>query len=155
VHKGDKSGPVIASATQFIGKDGSTEVKLIGAAQRSIELKHVHGAFPFFHGNTFFKIGEKKVHWKGHSALVEDHTNVCLAVYKAKFLETKDRKLGTLLITAPGVPYLDIIVVSALVEQERSDEAEAEVSPVVTTAKCSEIEVDKGSRRARIYYDVK
>jgi len=154
VHKGDRSGPVIATATQFIGKDGSSEVKLIGEAQSSIELKHVHGVFPFFHGNTFFQIGEKKVHWKGHSALVEDHTHVCLAVYKAKFLETKDRKLGTLLITARGIPYLDVIVVSALVEQERSDEAEAQVSSFVTAANCSEIEVDKGSRRAGIYYDV-
>ena len=132
MHKGDRSGPVIATATQFIGKDGSTVVKLIGEPQSLIELKHVHGVFPFFHGNTFFQIGETKVHWKGHSALVEDHTNICLAVYKAKFLETNNRKLGTLLITTHGTPSLDIIVVSALVEQERTDEAEAQVSSFVT-----------------------
>lgn len=87
-------------------------------------MKHVHG---FFHGRTFFEIGDKKVHWKGQSALVEDSTGVCFAVYKAKLFETKDRKLGTLLITAHGKEFIDIIVSSALVEQERTDEDENEV----------------------------
>jgi hypothetical protein len=52
-----------------------------------------------------------------------------LAIYKAKFLESKNRKLGTLLITAH---YVDIIVISALVEQERSDEAALEVNGFAT-----------------------
>jgi len=81
----------------------------------------------FFHGKTSFQIGDKKVHWKGLSALVEDGTGVCLAVYKEKSFESNDRKLGTLLVTAHGLQYLDTIVISALVEQERTDEREYEV----------------------------
>jgi hypothetical protein len=35
--------------------------------------------------------------------------------------------LGTLLVTAHGIPYIDAIVSSALVKQERTDEEEQEV----------------------------
>jgi len=59
--------------------------------------------------------------------LVEDVTGVCLAVYKAKLFEAKNRKLGTLLITKDGLELVDVIVSTALVQQERTDEAEDEV----------------------------
>jgi hypothetical protein len=122
---------VIASATQFLGKDGTTEVELVGSdTTTSLQLQHSHNALPFFHGNTSFQLGDKKVHWKGHSVLVDDATGVCFAFYKAKFIESKDHKLGNLLITAHGADYVDIIVISALVEQERSDEAALEVNGV-------------------------
>jgi hypothetical protein len=120
---------VIASATQFLGKDGTTEVELVGSGSTtSLQLQHAYSALPFFHGNTSFQLSDKKVHWKGQSALVEDATGVCFAIYKAKFSESKDRKLGTLLITGHGADYVDIIVISALVEQERSEEAALEVN---------------------------
>jgi hypothetical protein len=86
-----------------------------------------HGSSLFSSDETYFEIDGKKVHWKGLSALVEDGTGVCLAVYKAKSWESKDRKLGTLLVTEHGVPYMDAIVSSALVKQERTDEEEMEV----------------------------
>jgi hypothetical protein len=129
IHKGDLFGPIIASAPQvFIGKDGTTVVLLTrSTGKEKIELEHMHHTLPLFHGNTFFQVGDKKVHWKGQSALVEDQTGVCLAVFKPKFFETKTRKLGTLLVTAHGLGFIDMIVISALVEQERLDEAELEV----------------------------
>jgi hypothetical protein len=89
-----------------------------------LSLKHSHSLFS---DQTVFEIAGKKVHWKGHSVLVEDGTGICLAVYKAKLFESTDRKLGTLLVTAHGVKDIDIIVSSALVEQERTDELENEV----------------------------
>ena len=93
----------------------------------TLEMTHVHG---FFSGKTFFEIEGTKVHWKGQSALVEDDSGVCLAVYKAKRFEAKDRRFGTLLITAHGAPLVDIIVSSALVEQERSDQDEHDVHTI-------------------------
>jgi hypothetical protein len=102
--------------------NGMTEIKLTQNSQ-TLLLTHVDG---FFSGKTFFEIGGKKVHWKGQSALIEDDTGVCLAVYKAKRFESKNRKLGTLLITAHGLQYVDAIVSSALIEQQRTDEAEYE-----------------------------
>jgi hypothetical protein len=125
VHKGNFAGPVIATAIHSRDKNGMTEIRLT-QTREILLLTHVQG---FFSGKTYFQIGDdlKKVHWKGQSALVEDDTGVCLAVYKAKHFETKDRKLGTLLITAHGLQYVDAIVSTALVEQERTDEAEHEV----------------------------
>jgi hypothetical protein len=122
VHKGDKSGPVIASAKASMDKNGVTLMELTEG--QIIGLQHVHG---FFSGKTFLEIGGKKVHWKGQSALVEDDNGVCLAVYKQKRFEAKSRKVGTLLVTEHGAEFVDIIVSSFLVEQERSDQDENEV----------------------------
>jgi hypothetical protein len=92
--------------------------------QSALLLKHGHGVFS---GNTLFEIDGKRVHWKGHSELVEDDTGVRLAVYKSKGFESSDRRLGRLLVTARGEPYIDAIVSSALVRQARTDEYEFEV----------------------------
>ena len=126
VHKGGAGGPVIATAIHGRDKDAVTQIKLTGGSEpnQTLHLKHVPG---FFRGKTSFEVGGKKVHWKGQSALVEDDTGVCLAVFKAKFFEGKNRRLGTLVVTRHGAPFIDIIVSSALVEQERTDEAEYEV----------------------------
>jgi hypothetical protein len=123
VHKGSWAGPVIATAIPNPAKNGTTEIKLTQSSQ-TLLLTHVPG---FFSGKTFFEIDGKKFHWKGRSALVEDDTGVCLAVYQAKRFESKNRKLGTLLVTTHGLQYVDAIVSSALVEQQRTDEAEHEV----------------------------
>jgi hypothetical protein len=123
VHKGSMAGPIIATAIHSGAKKGMTEIKLTQSSQ-TLLLTHVHG---FFSGKTFFEIDGKKLHWKGQSVLVEDDTGVCLAVYKAKRFESKNRKLGTLLVTTHGLQYVDAIVSSALIEQERTDEAEYEV----------------------------
>jgi len=130
VHKGDKSGPVIATAILSRDPDGVTEIKFTEPGQ-ALHLKHVHD---FFHGRTTFETGRKKVHWKGHSALVEDGTGVCLAVYKAILFEGKHHKLGTLLVTEHGIEFIDIVVSSALVEQERADEPENEVQFCINDA---------------------
>jgi hypothetical protein len=93
-------------------------------SSQALHLKHDRGVFS---DKTIFEIAGKRVHWKGHSELVEDDTGICLAVYKTKGFESQNRKLGTLLVTADGVNYIDAIVSSALVKQERTDEFEYEV----------------------------
>jgi hypothetical protein len=123
VHKGDKTGPVIASAKASTEKNGVTLMEFTETGQ-IVGLQHVHG---FFSGKTFFEVGGKKAHWKGQSVLVEDDNGVCLAVYKAKRFEGKNRKLGTLLVTKQGAQFVDIIVASNLIEQERNDQDENEV----------------------------
>jgi hypothetical protein len=91
----------------------------------ALHMKHGHGIFES--DKTFFDIHGKRVHWTGESELTEDETRVTLATYKPKRWETKDRKLGTLVVTAYGAEYVDAIVSSALVKQERTDEWEFEV----------------------------
>lgn len=123
IYKGANTGHVIATAIQCRDKGGVTKIKLMESSQ-ALHLKHTRSLFS---NKTFFEIAGTKVHWKGQTALVEDGTGICLAVYKVKRFETQDRKLGTLLVTAHGVPNIDAIVSSALVKQERTDEDEFEV----------------------------
>jgi hypothetical protein len=91
---------------------------------QTLSLKHTHSLFSH---QTSFELDGKKVHWKGQSVLVEDGTGICLAVYKAKHFESKDRKLGTLLVTAHGVKDIDAIVCSSLAQPDPGAEAENEV----------------------------
>jgi hypothetical protein len=123
IYKGSLDGLVIATAIHSGGKNGMTKIELTQTNQ-TLLMTHVHG---FFSSKTFFEIDGKKCHWIRQSALVEDDTGVCLAVYKAKRFESKNRKLGTLLVTVHGLQYIDVIVSSALVQQERNDEVEHEV----------------------------
>jgi hypothetical protein len=123
IYKGGYSGYVIATAIQCREKGGVTKIKMTESSQ-ALHLKHGDGVFS---DKTFFEIAGKRVHWKGLSELVEDETGICLAVYKAKSFESQNRMLGTLRVTAHGVNYIDAIVSSALVKQERTDEDEYEV----------------------------
>jgi hypothetical protein len=123
VYKGGYSGDVIATAIQCREKGGVTKIKMTGSNQ-ALHLKHGSGMFS---NKTFFQIDGKRVHWKGESELVEEKTGSCLAVYKEDGFESKNRKLGTLLVTAYGVNCIDAIVCSAFVKQERTDEDEYEV----------------------------
>jgi hypothetical protein len=123
VYKGGYSGTVIAAAIHGGDKGDVMEIKMTESGQ-SLYLKHTHSLFS---NQTAFELAGKKVHWKGHSVLVEDGTGICLAVYKDKLFESKDRKLGTLLVTVHGVKDIDAIVSSALARRERGDEAENEV----------------------------
>jgi hypothetical protein len=123
IYKGGYYGPVIATAIQCRDKGGVTKIKMTESSQ-ALHLKHGRGLFS---DNTLFEVAGKRVRWKGQSELVEDETGICLAVYKAKGFELQNRKLGTLLVTAHGVKYIDAIVSSALVKQQRTDDFEYEV----------------------------
>lgn len=62
----------------------------------------------------------KNYHWKGHNELVEDDTETVIAKFHPKWLEGPDHKIGTLELNQKEIQ--DIIVVTAVVVQERSDE---------------------------------
>jgi hypothetical protein len=121
IYKGDKQGPLIATAKQCMDRDGITEIRLTEPEQ-TIHLEHVHGLLPFFHGKTLFEVGGKKYHWKGQTALIDDQTGSLLAGFHARFLETDSHELGKLVVTEEGQKMLDLVVIGCLVLQERSDE---------------------------------
>jgi hypothetical protein len=119
IHKGDSSGPVIATAVQNLEKGGVTNIKMTDEA---LYMKDGRGLLEY--DKTFFETHGKKVHWTGASKLTEDESNITLATYKPKGWEANDRKLGTLVITPQGAEYVDVIVSSAFIKQERTDERE-------------------------------
>ena len=121
IHKGDKSGPVLATASQCLAKDGVTDIHLT-SPKETIQMEHVHRLLPFFHGKTLFTVNGKKYHWKGHTMLINDQTGFAFAGFHPRFLEPNFHKLGTLIVMGDGKNMLDIVVISCLVLQERSDE---------------------------------
>jgi hypothetical protein len=102
-------------------RDGITEIS-ITEPEATIQLQHVHGLLPFFHGKTLFEVGGKKYHWKGQTAMIDDQTGSLLAGFHARCLETDSHKLGKLVVTEEGQKMLDLVVIGCLVLQERSAE---------------------------------
>lgn len=121
VHKGDETGPILATATICLVKDGQTDIHFL-EPEETICLQHKHNLLPFFHGKTLFEKGGRKYHWSGHTALVDEASGAFLAGFHARFLESQGHKLGTLVVTKEGREILDLVAVSCLVIQERSDE---------------------------------
>ena len=121
VHKGSKTGPIIGTATQCLTQDGQTDVHLL-SPKESFQLHHKHSLLPFFNGKTLFQKGERKFHWSGQTALVEEPSGAFLAGFHARYFETEEHKLGSLVVTKEGQELLDLVVVTCLVMQERSDE---------------------------------
>ena len=129
IHQGDKSGPVIADATQCLLTSGATDIQLfVGTGKHVIQFQHRHHYLPFFHGKSFFEWEGKKYHWKGHTALIEDDTGILIAALHTRFLDDPQR-LGTLVITYDGLErnMADLVVVTCLVMQERSEEGRLSV----------------------------
>ena len=119
IHRGNKSGPIIAEVNTCLVTPGATDVHLSDPL-RTVELiHHTHGAS----SQTRFSIDDKKYLRKGHSEFVDDDTEVKMAQFYPSWhvIEVKEHKIGTLSIY--GDTPRDLAVISALVVQERSDEA--------------------------------
>jgi hypothetical protein len=72
-------------------------------------------------------VGEKKFHWKGQTALIDDTAGTMVACFHSTFFETEYHKLGRLVVMKEGKDLTDLIVSSCLVQQERSDEGKLAV----------------------------
>ena len=127
IHQGDKESPVIATADINRATEGICVVEFKEPYAATVQLEHVHHKIPFTHGNTYFTFDGKKYHWKAHSALLEDATRVCLGVCDRTGLGGPRRKLGSIILTYEGSKMRNLVVITCLVEQTRSDEVKLEV----------------------------
>jgi hypothetical protein len=127
VHRGDKSGPVIATGDPCLSKEGLTEIHF-PESETVIELQHVHHKFLHLHGKTTFTFNGKRYHWKGHTVLVESDTDVVIAVYHSMWFDANWERLGSLEIASVSKEITDVVVITALVLQERSDEGRQAVA---------------------------
>jgi len=125
IHRG-KDGPVIATASQCLEKEGVTDIHF-ALPKFTICLEHSHRYLPFFQGVHTFTFNGKKYQWKGHTALIDADSGVLLAALHTRFLESDPHKLGTLVITLDGKDILDMAVITCLVMQERSEEGRRSV----------------------------
>ena len=126
IHQGDKEGPVIATVDLSRATEGISVVEF-KEPHVIVQLEHVHHKLPFTHANTYFTFGGKKYHWKAHAALIEDDTRICLAVYHNINPGGTPHKLGSIVLTSEGLKKRDLVAITRLAEQARSDEARLEV----------------------------
>lgn len=88
-----------------------------------ITLSHVCHHFPkSLHAKTSFAYNNKKYHWLGHTELIEESKGEVLARFEPTWFEGKGHKIGRLEVMEIGMPILGLVVVSALVVQERTDD---------------------------------
>ena len=121
VHRGPKTGPVLATGLLCPNKEGVTEVHVEGDTG-VITLEHVKHAPLHIHGKTEFSYDGKKYRWKGHTVLVDDEHSTLLAIFYSSWFDLNWNKVGRLEVTTDGQKMLDIAVITALIVQERSDE---------------------------------
>ena len=126
IHRGGKTGPVIATGSVCSDKEGTTEVQSQDDVSM-ITLEHVHHDLLHTHGKTSFTYNGKRYHWKGHTGLVDDETNTLLAIFHSSWFGLNWTKIGRLEITVDGQKMTDVVVVTALIVQERSDEEKQSV----------------------------
>ena len=126
IHRGDVTGPIIATADSFQGKNGITEIQLTEVSA-VVPIRHKHHSLPFMHGHTFFKVEGKQYQWKRHDELVEQGNKVILAKFHASH-EKNSSQLGSLIITPEGQSIANLAVITYLIDHERSDEGKWKVS---------------------------
>lgn len=125
IHRGGKDGPVIATANTCLTQEGQTDIHL-HESQSTFGLQHEHHKLPFTHCKSKFVADDTHYHWEGHSKIVSDETKEVVASFNATWLEGTGHKIGVLNIKAGSLK--DIIVITALVVQERSDEHKRSVN---------------------------
>ena len=125
IHRGDLTGPVIATADSFQGKDGITEIAML-ETEAVVPIRHRHHSLPLMHGSTYFRVDGKQMQWKKHKELVDDNGNV-LARFEGATEGGEGEKVGRVVLTGEGGERADLAVITCLIDQERADEGKYSV----------------------------
>ena len=88
-----------------------------------IALEHVHRTnIDPAEVHTRIKVQNMMYHWRGHKEFLETESGRLLAEFHPSWLEGRGHKIGRLMVTKEGRSLLDVLVLTALVVQERSEE---------------------------------
>lgn len=128
IHRGNRSGPVIAATESFLGKDGITEIEMVETAS-VVPFRHKHPTIPLMSGYAAFRINGKQYEWKKHRELKEGGSNVVLATFEAN-KDKESNTIGRLTVTEAARDSIDFIVVTCLIDHERGEEAKYKVNPL-------------------------
>ena len=131
IHKGSKDDPIIAESSPCLVTPGLTDIDFTHHSPLStIELEHLHhDDIPCM---TRFCMNAKVYYWNGHTELVSVETGEVLAQFYPSWLvmDVAEHKLGKLVVRGEEAKEnLDIVVATALIVQERSDEGRQAVFP--------------------------
>jgi hypothetical protein len=123
IHRGDITGPVIATATSFEGKDGITDIQMT-ESEATVPMRHKHHSLPLIHGSSYFRVDGRQYRWKNHKELIEEDGKVTLAKFEG--VEGDDR-LGRVIITEKGQGFSEVAVVTFLIDRTRGEEGKIKV----------------------------
>lgn len=127
-HRAGKDGPIIATGDPCLEVEGQTDVHFL-EPKSTIQLRHEHHKLPNLKSKTSFQVDNKSYYWRGHNDLLDEETHSLIATFHPSWLEGSCHKIGRLEIMAE-VPQ-DVIVITALVVQERTDEHKLSVCMVL------------------------
>jgi hypothetical protein len=122
IHRGNKEGPIVADVKPCLLTPSTTDVNFCDPLY-TLELEHFH--HEQIPSMTRFTVDGKSYYWSGHVELVNVKTGDLAAQFYPSWhvIDVQEHKLGKLVIKEDAKDMMDIIVTTALVVQERSDEA--------------------------------
>lgn len=132
IHRGNKEGPIIAEVSACLVTPGITDVN-ISEPLYTVELDHIH--HEVVPSMTRFTVDGKVYYWNGHVELVKVETGELLAQFYPSWrvIDVHEHKLGRLVIKEEAKNLTDIVVFTALVVLERSDEGREAVTSTTLT----------------------
>lgn len=116
----------MATAETSKAVEGSTEIYFHDSGT-SIEIHHSHRRVPFSHCKTHFTYNDNAYHWKDHKEFFDDATGEVVRKFHTTWLDGTGHKIGTLEVK--DAQMQDLVVLTAIVVQERSDERTLAVLP--------------------------
>jgi hypothetical protein len=124
-HRGQQTGPVIATAECCEEKQGSSKIQLVESST-TVSLEHIPRRMVMLNPKTSFVVDGNKYYWKGYTDLFDEKTDKLVAQYSP--IEA-DNKTGELIVTEGSKKNLnDLVVISAFILQRRSDARKRAVS---------------------------
>ena len=121
VHRGDKTGPVIATAEACQEKQGSSTIQIVEPSS-TILLEHLPRRMIVLPPKTTFSVDGKPYYWKGYTDLFEEKTDKLFAQYSPTLTGGAETTTGRLLISQVDNQNLnDVVFVSTVVMQQRAD----------------------------------
>ena len=126
VHRVHKDGPVVATTETCLDKVGTSKITMPDSGT-TIILTHSTRRFSISPPKTKLAIDGKDYEWKGYNDLSEKKTGRLVAQYSP--VENDEKKLGMLVFTKGDQLRTDMIVVSALVLQQRAAARKRAVRP--------------------------
>lgn len=122
-------GPVIATADCCEEKQGSSKIEMVEFST-TVSLDHIPRRMVVLSPKTSFAVDGKKYYWKGYTDLFEDKTDKLVAQYLPS-LNGGAENIGELIVTESDNKQLnDLVVISTVVMQHRSQARERAVSRV-------------------------
>ena len=124
----DSNGPLIATAEYCQDKQGTSTIHMVEPSAE-ILLEHAPRKLLVIPPKTSFSLDGIKYCWHGYSNLYRDDVYSLAAQYKPISPKKHDQKVGQLLIRGYDSHFINVVVISSFILQQRSEARKRKVIP--------------------------